>query len=122
MATGNVQIIVSQPTVPGRPKWAEHEPTDVQYLVLQHKLTAPQFRELRKFADNPAGVGQPRYISHSLARALVNRDLGDIVNHGRELAGKMSRHHPQVHLRLNENGMKLAVRLGTRDATPEAGQ
>lgn len=121
MATGNVQIVVTT-QIAGRPKWAENEPVNVQRLVLQHKLTAPQFRELRKFADNSAGIDQPRKISASLARALVNRNLGDIVNHGRELAGKMSRYHPEVYLRLNENGMKLAVRLGTRNATPEAGQ
>lgn len=121
MATGDIHIVVTT-QVTGRPKWAEHEPIDVQRLVLQHKLTAPQFRELRKFADNPAGVDQPRKISASLARALVNRDLGDIVNHGRELAGRMSRYYPEIYLRLNKDGMKLAVRLGTRDATPEGGQ
>ena len=120
MATGNIQIIVTT-SVSGRPKWSENESMGVQHLIVHHKLTAPQFRELRKFADNSAGIDQPRRISHSLARALVNRNLADIVNHGRELAGKMSRHHPEVYVRLNENGMKLAVRLGPRDATPEAG-
>lgn len=120
MATGNVKIIVTV-SVPGRPKWSENESPAVQHLIVTHRLTAPQFRELRKFADNSAGVGQPRKISASLARALVNRNLADIVNHGRELAGKMSRHHPEVYVRLNDNGLKLAVRLGTPDATPEAG-
>jgi hypothetical protein len=106
--------------VKGRPAWAASEPIAVQALIVEYRLNKGQVAELRAFADNSAGVDQPRLISYSRARALANRDFGDISGKNQP-PGTMSRAHPQAVLRLNERGMKLAVALaeGARRAGGE---
>lgn len=101
--------------------WVRKEAPEIQELINEHRLSHQMTIELRKFAANPAGVEDKRLVGASLARGLVQRKLGDVDNHAGHLPGRLSKYHPQLYFSLNEDGINLAVRLGTRDASPEAG-
>lgn len=92
--------------VQGRPLWSANEPIEVQRLVVEHKLTAIQLQALREFATAPEA---PRIISHSTARALRSRNLGEIT--GKQTNRQMDRDHPKAEFVLNAPGRILALAL-----------
>lgn len=94
------------------PRWARVEPQDVQALVREHTLSFLQLVALRTLAANPAGVDQPLMLSNSVARALVRRELGDIV--GKEKGTAVSRSHPRALLRLTLAGQKVAAAVAPK--------
>lgn len=105
---------MSEPVfVPGRPAWSAGESVEVQRLIVEHRLTGLQLRALRELADEPS---MPRFISHSVARALRGRGLGDIG--AKQLAKTLTRGHPQAQFKLNEKGQALALAVKIEDIDP----
>jgi hypothetical protein len=103
---------VSEPVfVRGRPAWAIDEPIEVQQLIVEHGLTSLQLRALRELAAEP---GKARFISHSVARALRGRGLGDIG--AKQLAKTLTRGHPLAQFQLNEKGQALALAVKAEEA------
>lgn len=88
--------------VPGRPYWARDEPAELQILIVTHRLTGLQLRALRELGAEP---GTARFVSHSVARALRERGLGEIIS--KQLAKTLTRGHPQAQFLLNETGREL---------------
>lgn len=94
------------------PAWARQYPEGVQRVVIAHQLTGIQLRALMEFREDP---GAELVLSHSTARALRSRDLGDLTGKFRSGTGSMDRNHPRSGFRLNEKGQAVAVALA--DAT-----
>lgn len=98
--------------LPKIPAWARQYPEGVQRVVVAHQLTGTQLRALMEFREDP---GAELVLSHSTARALRSRDLGDLTGKFRSGTGSMDRNHPRSGFRLNEKGQAVAVALA--DAT-----
>lgn len=102
------------PEIAGRPSWARDEPLEVQRLIVEHRLTQKTVRTLREFTGDGADVTASRRMPHPVARALRERQLGNLSS--TYTPGALMRGHPDASFELNAAGRSLANALAVTSA------